>query len=204
MSNLRRSTVALIPAALAAALGGCVPLGQGQAPAAMHDIKLLTTYGGFYDNNMASESWRKDLENEAQARGLLKPQDVMLIQDKKFVLGGSKAATIAVARYNPKAFGTSPAHPGVEVIIYDSGLYQAKDEDLFFFSGGKLIGWNYSVVNGDPQGKSTWTERTNVGTTFDVGGWQISPCQALGNSPCSGLQVAPAAGPGMAVSRSAG
>lgn len=184
---MTRSSRGLVLALATLAASACVPAGQNLAPEAMHDLWLLHSYGSSYFDGALAPSGRKEkLEREVQARGLMTAQDVMLAQQQKFQIGGSMAATMVVARYIPKAFGVAQRTPGLELLIYDTGLHQATQEDEFFFQNGRLIGWNYTAVNQ----QAASVHRTTQGRTFNRNEFTVTPCTKLGDSPCSGLRIA--------------
>ena len=183
-SRFKSALVALVCPLILGACGG-VPLGQNVPPETLHDIHLLVRYGTAVQNTTLSQEWRAGLEREIQARNLLNAQDVMLIQSRKIQGGASIAATLAGLHFLPSAFGTSKRHPGVEVIVIGSGLYQAKEPDMFFFHDNKLVGWFYTTMDD----KSLNVYRASQGRTFNIADFDVIQCQKLGDSPCSGLRI---------------
>lgn len=182
-STLR--AVLAVSATIALSACGGVPLGWDQPAPTLHDIELLTRYGTAIQSQGAlSDEWRKGLEREVQARGLLNAQDVMIVQQRLIRGGASMAATLASIHFLPSAFGVSKRHRGVEVIVIGSGLYQAREPDMFFFQNGRLVGWYYTTMDNNGN-----VFRTSNGQTFNTSDFEMTECQKLGGSPCSGLQV---------------
>ncbi|MBL8566117.1 MAG: hypothetical protein JNM89_10415 [Hyphomicrobiaceae bacterium] len=186
MSCIRGALRAAVPLAAALLISACggVPLGWDQPASSLHDINLLTRYGTAIQTPALSKDWRKGLEQEIQSRNLLNAQDVMIIEQRLLRGGASMAATLASVHFLPSAFGVSKRHRGVEVIVIDSGLYQSRQPDMFFFQNGRLIGWYYTTMDNNGN-----VHRTSNGQTFNIDDFEVTPCQKLGDSPCSGLQI---------------
>lgn len=183
-SRIRAALAAILGSLMLGACGG-IPLGQNVPAETLHDIHLLVRYGTAVQSTALSQEWRAGLEREIQNRGLLTAQDVMIIQARKIQGGASIAATLSSLHFLPSAFGSSKRHPGVEVIVIGSGLYQAREPDMFFFHDNKLIGWYYTTMDE----KTTNVYRSSQGRTFNIADFDVIPCQKLGDSPCSGLRI---------------